>query len=75
MKINCDNCGKSVRKPANYLRLYKNHFCSRTCYFAYRKKHNITTKGMKYDLSQQKTIINLAKERTKREFKPVGYWE
>jgi len=75
MKIECDNCGKSVRKPANYLRLYKNHFCSRKCYFAYRKKHNVTTKGQRYDVSQQKILNDLAKKRYTQEFKPVGYWE
>ena len=76
MRIKCDNCGASACKPANYVRLWKNHFCSRKCYLEYRKKHEpSTTKGMKYDISHQDTLKKLAKERNKREFKPASYWK
>jgi len=75
MRVNCDNCGVSFCKPAKYVKLYNNHFCCKECYFEYRKKNSLfTNTGKKYDISQQNILKNLAKERTKRTFKPDSYW-
>ena len=75
IRIICENCGKSKCKSASEVRKRKHHFCSKDCYWEYRKrKKTPTTKGLKYDYSQLEGLKELAKKNTKNEFKPVGYW-
>jgi len=37
IKTNCDTCGKEIEKPKKKFISYKHHFCSRRCYFKWRK--------------------------------------
>lgn len=71
MRIKCDNCGAHKRKPANYLKLYKKHFCNKDCYHVYRRRYGIAHRGKKYDCSQQNILRDLVKEKDKLEFRSI----
>jgi hypothetical protein len=75
IRIVCDNCGRTKSKSAREIRKHRFHFCNKRCYWEFRRKNEFfdTTKGLKYDCSQLKTIEDMAKK-SKRDFEIVSYW-
>ena len=75
IRVTCETCGKSVCKPPRQVREANHHFCSKECYYEYRRKHKLYKKNYKCDYSQLMYLQKLAKEREKRVFKPKPFWD
>jgi len=39
--VECENCGKMVRKPSRQVTKWNHHFCNKTCHNQWRYKNGI----------------------------------
>jgi len=63
MLTRCDNCYKKISKIPCHIKDNKHNFCSRNCYFEFKKKYHEEFKQVhKKDYSAQRKIKNMAKK-------------
>lgn len=75
IRVICETCGKSVCQSSSQVKAAKHHFCSKDCYYKFRKKHNLYKKNYKCDNSQLVFLQKLARERKRHVFKPQALWD
>jgi len=64
VEVNCSYCGKLVNRRPNVIKRMNNLFCSRNCYYKFRKEHNVC-KHLQKSKALQK-ILHLAKLKEER---------
>jgi len=60
--IECENCGKRVRKPASQVAKWNHHFCNKICHNQWRYRTGVKRKETS-DWTYYNKLKNLAKRR------------